>query len=113
MADTMKGEINERDALRILTEASVKCRPFASTALIRASNGVMYNFSSGGAFVETTDNYSVGTILIVHVINYPHIPSSIAGDVRPRSVCLAEVRWQRQLSSGRVVRYGMGLKYLN
>ena len=113
MEDTLERKIIERGALRSLTEAAIKCRPFASSGTTRSSDGVMHNFSSQGAYIETAGNYRNGTILIVRMIYYPYISASMVDAFRPRSICLAEVRWQQQLVDENAVRYGMGLKYLD
>ncbi|MBC2712503.1 MAG: hypothetical protein HGJ94_16415 [Desulfosarcina sp.] len=73
----------------------------------------MRNFSSGGSYIETSYKYKSGTILIVRMVSYPTMPSSIADEERPRSICLAEVKWWRELTDENAIRFGMGLRYLN
>ena len=73
----------------------------------------MYNFSNQGAYIETTGKYGTGTILIVRILGNPYISASMVDEVQPRSICLAEVRWQQQLVDENAIRYGMGLKYLD
>jgi|AMWB02.1.fsa_nt_gi hypothetical protein len=113
----MKGTLEvmtiERSALRSTTEVSITCRPFTSSGTIRSSDGVMHNFSIEGSYIETTENYSVGTILIVRMVGYSLIPLPMTDDVQPRSISLAEVKWHQQLVDENTVRYGLGLKYLN
>jgi hypothetical protein len=72
----------------------------------------MRNFSSGGSYIETTDKYPSGTILIVRMLRYPSTPSSL-DDERPRSICLAEVKWRRAVADETAIRYGIGLRYLD
>ncbi len=102
----------KRVAPRNPTEAAITCRPYASTGTIRASDGVMRNFSSQGSYIETSHNYKSGTILIMRMVRYPSMPSSLAAEERPRSICLAEVKWRQDLADDNAIRYGMGLRYL-
>jgi len=113
MEDTLEKKIVERVALRSLTEAAITCRLFSSVGTTRSSDGVMHNFSSQGAYIETAGNYRTGTILIVQMVGNPHLSASMVDEFRPRSICLAEVRWHQQLVDENAVRYGMGLKYLD
>jgi len=110
---TTKNKVRRRAASRNLTEATITCRPYASSGAFRESDGVIRNFSSEGSYIETTDKYNSGTILIVRMVRYPTIASSMAGEEQPRSICLAEVKWWTELSDVNAIRYGMGLKYLN
>ena len=110
---TMMNEVGRRIALRNLTEATITCRPYASTCTICASDGVMRNFSSEGSYIETSHEYKSGTILIMRMVRYPQIPSSVADEKQPRSICLAEVRWQKRLTDENTFRFGTGLRYLN
>ena len=109
----MERHIIDRAALRNLTEVAITCRPFTSSDTTRTSDGVMHNFSSEGSYIETTENYSAGTILIVRMVGYPLIPSPMIDDGQPRSISLAEVKWHQQLVDENAVRYGMGLKYFD
>lgn len=102
----------DRTALRNLTEAAITCRPLTISGTTRASDGLMRNFSSEGFYIETTGEYGAGTILVVRMVGYPHIPESMVAEGRLRSICVAEVKWHRQLAEGEPVRYGMGLKYI-
>ncbi len=49
----------------------------------------------------------------MRMLRYPQIPSSVADEEKPRSICLAEVRWQKKLTDENTIRFGMGLRYLN
>lgn len=105
--------VMERAALRNPTKAAVTCRPFTSSGAIRISDGVMRNFSSLGSYVETSNKFTSGSVLIVRMVCYPSRPSTVLADEeRPRSICLAEVRWQRELADETAMRFGMGLRYL-
>ncbi len=105
-------KVVKRVAPRNPTEAAITCRPYTSSA-VRTSDGVMRNFSGSGSYIETTDRYRSGTILIMRMVRYPEIPPSIAAEERPRSICLAEVKWQQKLSDKTASRFGMGLRYLD
>jgi len=41
------------------------------------------------------------------------MPAFIADEERPRSICLADVKWQQELADADTVRFGMGLRYLD
>ena len=108
----MKKKIR-RVAPRNPTEAAITCRPYASTGAICASAGVMRNFSSQGSYIETSRKYKSGTILIMRMVRYPAMPPSIADEERPRSICLAEVKWRQELAGENAIGYGIGLRYLD
>jgi hypothetical protein len=112
MQEILKKKEIERVAPRNATEAAITCRPFASTCAICASDGVMRNFSSQGAYIEVLHKFESGTILILRMVLYPPMPSFIADDERPRSICLAEVKWWQRVADKNVSRYGIGLRYL-
>ncbi len=112
MEDTTERKIIERAAPRNPTEAALTCRLYASTAAICASDGVMRNFSSEGSYIETSHKYKSGTILIVRMVRYPPMPPSLGAEERPRSICLAEVKWRQELADESAIRFGMGLRYL-
>lgn len=94
------------------TEAAITCRPYGSNGALPISDGVMRSFSSDGLYIETPYKYNSGTILIVRVDRYPSLPTSLAEAERPRSICLAEVKWQRELVDADGIRFGMGLRYI-
>ena len=73
----------------------------------------MRNFSSQGIYIETSHNYKSGTIVIMRMVRYPPMPSSMADEERPRSICLAEVKWRQELADKNTNRYGIGLRYLD
>ena len=109
----MKKKVIKRFVPRNPTEAVITCRPYTSSREVFASNGVMRNFSSGGSYIETSDKYESGTILIVRMVSYPKIPSSTADEEWPRSIFLAEVKWRQELADENAIRFGMGLRYLD
>ena len=113
MQNTMQKKTIARIAPRNPTEAAITCRPYASTDTIYSSAGVMRNFSSQGSYIETSRNYQSGTILILRMVRYPAIPPSIADEERPRSICLAEVKWRQELDGENAIGYGIGLRYLD
>ncbi len=113
MQNTMEKKTIERIAPRNPTEAAITCRPYASTGAIYASAGVMRNFSSQGSYIETSHKYQSGTILIMRMVRYPAIPPSITDEERPRSICLAEVKWRQDLAGENAIGYGIGLRYLD
>lgn len=103
---------NKRTAPRNPTEADITCRPFDSRGTIDVSDGIMRNFSSQGCYVETSHKYKSGTIVIVRILCYPSIPSCMAGTEHPRSISLAEVKWQQELVDENAIQYGISLRYL-
>ncbi len=109
----MEKEKIQRVAPRNPTEAAITCRPYASTGTSYASAGVMRNFSSQGSYIETSHKYKSGTILIMRMVRYPAMPPSIADEERPRSICLAEVKWRQELAGENAIGYGIGLRYLD
>ena len=113
MQKTMENKNKKRAASRNPTEATITCRPFTSSGDIHTSDGVMRNFSSEGSYIETSHNYGSGTVLILRTVRYPSMPSSMADEEQPRSICLAEVKWRQELAGENAIRFGMGLRYLD
>ena len=103
----------ERESMRISTELAITCRPYTSTVFIRTTDGIMRNFSCNGSYIETSYEFKPGTILIVQIISYPPIPASIPNEERPRSLCLAEVKWLLELPEHKDMQYGIGVRYLD
>ena len=104
---------SKRMALRTPTEAIVTCRPYASSGARHATDGIMLNYSSDGSNIETARPFKSGTILFMRMVRYPPALPPAASDDRPRSICLAEVKWQQTLAEADAVRYGMGVRYLD
>ncbi|WP_419657496.1 hypothetical protein [Desulfosarcina variabilis] len=94
------------------TETEITFRPYGSHGPMPVSDGVMKSFSNDGLYIEATNKYKSGTILIVRVDRYPSLPTAVAETARPRSICLAEVKWQRKLDDENGVRFGMRLRYI-
>lgn len=112
METTIEAKNRKRAARRNPTEAAITCRPYTSSGVVLASDGVLRNFSIGGSYIETSYKYKSGTILIVRMVRYPAIPSSMVDEQWPRSIYLAEVRWWQELPGENAIRYGIGLRYL-
>ncbi|BBO66934.1 hypothetical protein DSCA_08640 [Desulfosarcina alkanivorans] len=104
-------ELIRRIEPRIPTAVPVNCRPFASSHTGRSSHGVMRNFSGGGLYIETCRAVRAGTTLIVRIIHFPCGWTDSLPEHGPRTICLAEVKWQKQLPGGPVPRYGIGLRH--
>ena len=113
MQGTTEKKSKKRAAPRNPTVAAITCWPHTSCGTICASDGVMRNFSSGGSYIETSHKYQSGTILIVRTLRYPPMPASMAYEEQPRSICLAEIKWQEELADDNAIRYGIGLRYLD
>jgi hypothetical protein len=113
MQNSPQKKPKQRIVPRNPTEAAISCRPLSSSGSPRTSSGVMRNFSSQGIYIETSHNYASGTIVIMRMVHYPPMPSSTADESQPRSICLAEVKWQQALADETAIRYGIGLKYLD
>lgn len=112
MKNHASAEKGQRAAPRTSTEAMVTCRPYTSSGAVHATDGVMRNFSSDGLYIETSRSYPSGTILLMRMLRYPPAPLEAGGEELPRSICLAEVKWQQVLGEDEAVRYGMGVRYL-
>ena len=111
MEKTPQPNDGKRKASRQPTEASVTCQPFTSNGRQHASDGNIRNVSSDGLYIETSRPYRSGTILLMRTVRYPPV-NAMDPDERPRSICLAEVKWLHELAQADVVRFGMGVRYL-
>ena len=109
----MKENRNQRIEPRNRTEVLITYRPFASSGAFQSADGVMRNFSDGGFYIETTRAVSERTTLILRIIRFSATWSPTVPEHGPRTICLAEVRWQKEIPDERALRYGMGLKYLS
>jgi hypothetical protein len=112
MKTALDKEDSDRAVPRNPTEAVIACQPYTSITCIRASEGVMRNFSTEGFYIETSQKFKSGTILIVRVLRYPPLPLFVADEEQPKSICLAEVKWLQELAEKIPIRFGLGLKYL-
>ena len=113
MQEVMEKKEIERAAPRIATEAAITCRPFTSCGAAHTADAVMRNYSGEGLYIEASREFKLGTILHMRMVRYPPMPSSAAGKTQPRSVCLAEVKWQQKLADAKGHQYGLGLRYLD
>ncbi len=102
-----------RSIPRISTDAVITCRPFDSSGFIHSADGIMRNFSNQGVYIETNREFKSGAILIMRMLRYPSMPSSTDDGTQPRSICIAEVKWQQDLTDDNATRFGMGLRYLD
>jgi hypothetical protein len=103
----------QRIAIRNLTDAAATCSPFTSTCPGSTVDGLVCNFSSNGCYIETSQKFQCGTMLIVRLTQYPAMSSLQAIDGCPRSISVAEVKWQQKLRDDAAACYGMGLQYLH
>ena len=101
----------QRDSHRITTKTTVQCQLYSSACNIKTVKGVMNNFSNSGYYIETSEQYKPGNILLVKVINYQSNSNFDHEGKQPRSVSLATVKWNNRISSDDI-RFGIGLKYL-
>ena len=111
MEKTSPQKKGQRAASRQPTEALITCQPFTSNTSRHASDGIMRNFSGNGFYIETSRPYSPETILLIRTVRYPQA-SPMSTDERPRSICLAEVKWMHTLAQANAIRFGMGARYL-
>jgi hypothetical protein len=110
---TMEIQDKRRIASRHPTEATVACRPFHSSGTTATADAVMRNFSKSGSYIESAHAFKVGTIIQLRMLQYPSPLKSLDWDDRPRTTCLAAVKWRRQLAVENDKPYGFGLKYID
>ena len=113
MGKMIDREIARRAAPRRPTDAAVICRPYVSGAAGQCVDGIMRNFSRQGAYVELSGRYECGTILVVRILDCPWTASALGDCDQPRTICLVEVKWCRQLEAKDPHRCGIGLRYLD
>ncbi len=101
------------DAPRKPILAAVACRQFASNSATHTADGVIRNYSGKGVYMETSQRFKSGAILHLRIVQYPPEPLTVNADMRPRSICLAEVKWQQELTDAKGLQYGLGLRYLD
>jgi len=106
------GKHCRRSTKRMAVEATVLCRPYASSAGCHAVDGIMRNFSSQGIYIETHHKFERGSILVVRMIRLGNSSGKISAGY-PRTICLGEVKWFRKNSGCQPIRYGMGIRYLD
>lgn len=101
-----------RIAPRNPTLTAITYQPYASTGKKGINKGFLRNFSNEGCYIETSCEFNSGTVLLIRTTQHPSMSSSVGTYERPRSMCLAEVKWLRDLSDKGTVRFGIGLRYL-
>ncbi|GAB6910052.1 hypothetical protein JCM12296A_59020 [Desulfosarcina cetonica] len=104
-------DYNNRLHPRICTDAAISCRHFTSVT-VQPTDGVMRNYSRGGAYIETSCTFTPGTIVVLRVTLSQSKPLWLESFDGLRSLSLAEVKWVQAFSEGTPGRYGMGLRYL-
>ena len=108
-----KPATDQRRNVRNATAVSIICEPYTSGRAQRSVDGVLCNFSDDGFYMETTHPFLSGHIVIVRTLACLPTPISSFEGLRPRSISLAEVRWQQELAAEANFRYGLGLRYLD
>ncbi|BBO90558.1 hypothetical protein [Desulfosarcina ovata] len=93
------------------TEVAVICSPFTSSGMNSATDGVMYNFSTHGSYLEARKKFNTGTILIVRTVGHKKVSLS-KEDANPRLIGLAEIKWLKRIDDKEKHRYGIGLQYI-
>ncbi|MGD9251111.1 MAG: hypothetical protein PVG19_07795 [Desulfobacterales bacterium] len=109
----MENQDKRRIASRHPTEAAVACRPFHSNGTTTTADAVMRNFSKSGSYIESAHAFKIGTIIQLRMVQYPSTQGILDLDDRPRSTCLAAIKWRRPLADENDGPYGFGLKYLD
>lgn len=101
----------QRTESRSLAKAPITCRPFISGPC-RCVDGFLLNFSNTGSYVETSRHFKPGSILLLRMTMDPALLPHPEPKKGLRSICLAEVKWVKELSPDNTGRYGMGVRYL-
>ena len=101
----------KRQAVRMHTEAIITCHLHTSSGDTCSVKGVMRNFCRNGSYIETTRPFRPGAIIFMRILRYPPATTDTPHGDQPRSVCLAEVKWQQAMAEGKNVYYAMGLRY--
>ena len=102
----------KRYFLRHRTQTTVSCNAFTSDISEVGIEGNVTNFGEDGFYMETYFAYPVTTTLLIRVTHYPKRKTRAADSIGPKSLCLAQVRWRREVKDQDVVRHGMGLRYI-
>jgi hypothetical protein len=105
--------IEKRGSPRNPTEIEIICHPYTSTGAKRHPTGILRNCSIGGIYIEMPHEYKSGTILVIRTTRYSPSSCALTSGEGLRTICLAEVRWQQDLSDHKLPRYGLGLRYLD
>ena len=89
------------------------CQPFHSSGNTTAADAIMLNFSKSGSYIESAHEYKIGTIIQLRMVQYPSPLESLDWDDRPRSTCLAVIRWRCQRDDENDGPIGFGLQYID
>ena len=108
-----KSHHDPRTEERFATEVEIVCQPYGSIRTMRSVQGVIRNFSRGGIYIEIDHAFKTGTILMVRVVGCQSPPSTTECREKPRSNCLGEIKWRKDLGSEEAPHFGMGLRYLD
>lgn len=100
-----------RETARRSTDAAVYCCPHTSTGADPPARGILRNFGTRGVYIETDVRFEPGTILFIRSVCLLRAPPAEPLP-QPRSICLAEVKWTREIADRRRFTFGMGLAYL-
>ena len=69
------------------------------------------NFSKTGLYFESTRAVDPGSTILIRTEEFPSENSNSDGQAYLRTICLAEVKWCRELEGTSVTLYGVGAKY--
>jgi len=109
----MQEKEKRKVAFRKATEAVIACRRFTSSGTTHTVDGIMRNYSEEGSYIETSRKFKLGAILFLRMVHYPLRSLSVAAEELPRSICVAEVKWWKEMAIENTIRYGFGLRYLD
>ena len=108
-----KNHHDSRTDERFATEVEIVCQPYGSIRTMRSVQGVILNFSRRGLYIEIDHAFKIGTILMVRTVGCQSSPSTTEYPEKPRSNCLGEIKWRKNLGPEEAPHYGMGLRYLD
>jgi len=74
--------------------------------------GFLVNCSETGLLFTTDSPLKTGATVFIRLSKAEDLPPGSAVVSRPRSVCVAEVRWCHEEKKGHGTRYMIGAKYL-
>lgn len=69
------------------------------------------NFSKTGLYFESTRAVDPGNTILIRTEEFPAKNSDSKGQAYLRTICLAEVKWCRELEGTSATLYGIGAKY--
>jgi hypothetical protein len=112
MASTIKYEASARRTDRKEAETQVTCRMYTSSKANRAVCGVLRNFSTKGAYIESAYPFKIGTVLQLKLDPKPGKALCADAGELPLPFCLMEVKWCHLLEDEYQQRFGVGLRHL-